>query len=130
MKKLVWVFLLVSSVAQAEAFPSEINLEQYIEVASLTKKAQSKVGKSVDVIDSSIFEEYKPLMLTDAIHNVPGVYVKRLNGMSGLTTIRIRGARSIDTKLLYNGIPFQDPSDPQGSSNPLIGDLLADVGSM
>ena len=121
MKKLVWVFLLVSSVAHA----SEINLEQYIEVASLTKKAQSKVGKSVEVVDSSIFEEYKPLMLTDVIHNVPGVYVKRINGMSGLTNVRIRGARSIDTKLLYNGIPLQDPSDPQGSANPLWGDLAA-----
>src|SRR3990167_688317 len=83
MNKLVLVFLLFTSVAQA----SEVNLEQYIEVASLTKKAQSKVGKSVDVVDSSILEEYKPLMLTD-------------------------------------------PSDPQGSSNPLIGDLIADVDSL
>ena len=120
MKKIVFLFLFISNAAFANDGP----LEEYISVASKTVKPQSHVGKSVDVLDQSIFEEYKPLMLTDAIHNVPGVYVKRINGMSGLTTIRIRGARSIDTKLLYNGLPLQDPSDPQASSNPLIGDLM------
>ena len=103
------------------------SMEEEISVASLTPQLQDHVGKSVSVIDHTILEEYKPLMLTDSLHNIPGVYVKRLNGLSGLTNVRIRGARSIDTKLLYNGLPLQDPSDPQASANPIWGDLISSL---
>ena len=120
MKKLVWLTMLVPTLC----FANESPLEEYFDVGSLTTQPQSHLGKSVASIDSSILEEYKPLSLTDSLHNVPGVYVKRVNGLSGLTSIRLRGARSIDTKLLYNGVPLQDPSDPQGSANPFLGDLL------
>mgnify|MGYP001576459518 CR=1 FL=1 len=121
MKHTAWLILLVPTLCFASDYP----LEEYLDVSSLTRRPQSHVGKSVSVIDSTIIEEYKPLSLTDTLHNVPGVYVKRVNGLSGLTNVRIRDSRSIDTKLLYNGMPLQDPSDPQGSSNPLWGDLLA-----
>ena len=121
MNKLLLVLLLVST----QCYANELPLEEYIEVGSLVRKPQSQVGKTVNIIDSTILDEYKFANLSDSFHNVPGIYVKRVNGQSGLTNIRIRGARSIDTKLLFNGIPLQDPSDPQGSANPFIGDLLA-----
>ena len=51
--------------------------------------------------------------------------VKRVQDSGGLTTVPIRGMRSFDTKFLFNGLPFYDPSDPQGSANPFIGDILS-----
>ena len=121
MKKWLWLVLFCPSIAFASEFP----LEEYIEVASLVKRPQSKVGKSTEVIDHTIFEDYRLSGLTESFHNVPGVYVKRTGGDGALTNVRFRGARSIDTKVLYNGVSLSDPSDTQGSPNPLIGDLAS-----
>ncbi len=61
--------------------------------------------------------------LTDSLAFIPGLITKRINGLSGNTSVRSRGARSIDSKLYYNGYGLSDPGDAQGSSNPLWGDL-------
>jgi vitamin B12 transporter len=92
-------------------------------VISPTRLSESKysVGKSVDVLgpDETVNER-----IIDGFVTIPGVRVKQANGLGGLTTIRVRGLRSIDTKLMVDGLPLRDPSDPQGSANPLWLDLM------
>lgn len=94
-------------------------------VISATRLAESKysVGKSVDIVSGEDMEESGYARVSDNLSTVPGVRVKQADGLGGLTTVRIRGLRSIDTKVTYEGLPFRDPSEPQGSANPFYQDL-------
>lgn len=96
-------------------------LDQRIEVASVEPTAESISGKSTAVLDKYLLEEYKPLKLINGIINTPGVVTKDI---TGLGSIRIRGARSFDTKYLYDGFPLKDPSHPQGSFGAFFGDTI------
>ena len=97
-------------------------LDQRIDVASVEPTVQSVSGKSTAVLDSYFIEEMKPLKLIDSIVNVPGVVTKDI---TGLGSVRIRGARSFDTKYLYDGFPLKDPSHPQGSWGSFFGDTIS-----
>lgn len=94
----------------------------FIHVGSFGTQDQSKIGKSLTVVKE--VEEQGPQDITETIQEVQGVTVRRLGGQSALTTIRLRGARSIDTQVMYDGIELRDPSDPSGSADPFLGDLL------
>ena len=113
MKKLIYIILLLASPAYAEVEMLSVGATQPIDQVAL--------GKDVSVLDHTIFEDSQDPFLLDVIHNVPGVHVKHY----GLATVRIRGSRSIDTRVLMAKFPLRDPSDTQDSSNPLLGDLMA-----
>lgn len=111
-------FLLIALFLCTSAYAEPVEV---VSVGAMQPIEQSQLGKDVSVLDSTILEDSMEPMLMDVIHNVPGVHVKHY----GLSTIRIRGSRSIDTRVLMSRFPLRDPSDTQDSSNPLIGDLLA-----
>lgn len=94
-----------------------------IHVGSYGTDKISRVGKSITVVEDT--DLAGPTDLTEAIQDVQGVTIKRIDGQSGIASVRIRGSRSIDTQVMYDGIELRDPSDPQGSANPLLGDLLS-----
>src|SRR5947207_528872 len=119
---LLLFLLTITSHVQAE----DKNSSELDKVFGPDRILESKysVGKSVNVLDSSDLDILDPFRVTDSLSNIEGVRVKQTDGLGGLATVRIRGMRSIDTKVLLNGLPFRDPSDPQGSANPLYQDLL------
>jgi vitamin B12 transporter len=51
----------------------------------------------------------------DLLSTVPGVSVARTGGFGGTTAIRIRGASPDKTLVLIDGVPVDDPSDPNGA---------------
>ena len=116
------LFLITTTTASAHSeFYECCTLDQRIEVASIEPTAESISGKSTDVLDQYLLEEYKPVKLIDGIINIPGVVTKDI---TGLGSVRIRGARSFDTKYLYDGFPLKDPSHPQGSFGAFFGDTI------
>jgi len=126
MKKLV-LLLLLSSPAYAHngEYPDldcqDCTLDQRIEVASEVPMVQSESGKSTDVLDSYLIDQYKETRVVDNLSGIPGVETKNAGGIS---TVRIRGMRSYDTKWLYNGVPMKDPTEPQSSFTPFVDNLL------
>ena len=123
MKKIACVFVLMFAFcgrAPAED-ENQYCLSDLTLIGSRTITDRSKIGKAITVVDGVEDDWY--MSLTDSLREVEGVRVKRVDGISGLTTVRIRGLRSIDTLLMFDGSPLRDPSDPQGSANPLFGDL-------
>ena len=104
------------------AYSECCSTDQYIEVASKEPTYESLSGKSIDVIDYFMIDQYKTNRLVQSIHTVPGVELKEI---AGLSTVRIRGMRSYDTKYLYNGVPIKDPSHPQSSYLPFLDDTVA-----
>lgn len=53
------------------------------------------------------------------IARLPGVYASSASGGidGGLPLLRVRGANSYDTQILVDGVPVEDPGDPQGRAN-------------
>lgn len=125
MKKATKWIVIILGFLSATAFSADKSVDLGTVVFSPTRLSESKysAGKSVDVLTSSDLEESGYARIADNLETLPGVIVKQADGLGGLTTIRIRGLRSIDTKVTLNGLPFRDPSDPQGSANPFYQDL-------
>ena len=116
----VVIFLLtVSGTGQATN-----ELKQEIEIASRLEKNTADIGKSTQILDSWLLEAEKPTFLDEALWDVEGIHVKRLSGPEGTLSIYSRGMRSTDSILLFGGIKFRDPSDTQGSSNPILQDIM------
>lgn len=118
---IIFIFLLIALPKSAKASES-YNLGD-IHIGSYSVKDVSTVGKSITYVEDTDLSG--PTDLTETLQDVQGVTIKRIDGQSGIASVRIRGSRSIDTQVMYDGIELRDPSDPQGSANPLLGDLLS-----
>ena len=123
LKKVIILLLLLLS---PNVYADDINqccvLDQRIEVASIKQTLESLSGKSTSVIDQYYINEQQDSHLIDSIYGVSGVVTKNI---TGLGSIRIRGARSFDTKYLFNDFPLRDPSHPQNSFGSFFGDTLS-----
>ena len=121
-KLIMTIMMFWSAIAFAK--DETVNLGTIVLSPTRLSESRYSVGKSVDVLGSDDMDAAVNERITDGFFTIPGVRVKQANGLGGLTTIRIRGLRSIDTKFMLDGLPFRDPSDPQGSANPLLLDLM------
>jgi vitamin B12 transporter len=68
-----------------------------------------RVPADVTVITPERLEMRRPLLLTDALHDAPGVDVQRSGSTGKLTDVRLRGADPRHTLVLYDGIPLNGP---------------------
>ncbi|MET0274858.1 MAG: TonB-dependent receptor [Phenylobacterium sp.] len=55
---------------------------------------------------------------TDILATVPGVAIARNGAFGGIGAIRIRGATPDKTLVLVDGVPVNDPADPNGAYDP------------
>jgi len=67
------------------------------------------------VIDRAEIEARNIGFAADLLSTIPGVGVARTGGFGGTTAIRIRGASPDKTLVLIDGVPVDDPSDPNGA---------------
>jgi vitamin B12 transporter len=56
--------------------------------------------------------------LTDVLSTIPGVSIARNGAFGGVSAIRIRGASPDKTLVLIDGVPVDDPADPNGAFDP------------
>lgn len=119
---LLLIFILIPTQIHASEI-KEIDLGTIFIPEFYGTEKNAKIGKSMTIIKNPSAEWQTDF--TDGLKNVEGVTIKRINGQSGIASVRLRGSRSIDTLLMFDGIPLRDPSDPQGSANPLFGDFLS-----
>src|SRR3990167_3381554 len=105
MKKLYALLLLffVSIPTTSHALEDKkVDLGTIFVLGSYGADSNSRIGKSKTVIKNPSAEGQG--VLSDGIKTTEGVTVKRINGNSGNTSVRLRGTRSIDTLLMFNGI--------------------------
>lgn len=102
--------------AEEFSYPREI-----VSTGTAAPIEKNKLGKQSVVVRRA--DKTGTGEVSSDLQQIEGLRVKRVNGRSGLTTVRARGMRSIDTQLLFDGMPLRDASDPQGSANPIWGDL-------
>lgn len=80
----------------------------------------------VKVITADDIEARQAVFAADVLDTVPGLSVARNGAYGGVTSVRMRGASPDKTLVLVDGVPMNDPSDPNGAydfSNFDLGDV-------
>lgn len=85
------------------------------------------VPAAVTVIGEAEIEERNLTLLEQALQGVPGVNIVRSGGLGQQTSLFLRGTNSNQTLVLFDRIPIQDPSTPNGAFDFGL-DTLAGVG--
>jgi vitamin B12 transporter len=83
-------------------------LQQVVVTAAATELAESQVGSSVTVLDSSTLEALGKPDVLEALRLVPGAHVVQTGARGGPTWTYIRGGEVNFTKLLIDGVPAND----------------------
>jgi vitamin B12 transporter len=69
----------------------------------------------IQVIDRAEIDARQAVYAADILNTVPGLAVTDDGAFGGVTSVRMRGASSDKTLVLIDGVPQNDPSDPNGA---------------
>ena len=68
-----------------------------------------RVPLDVTVLDEARLEAHRPILLAEALRQVPSVDVQRSGSPGKLTDVRLRGADPRHTLVLFDGVPLNGP---------------------
>jgi vitamin B12 transporter len=115
----------IAARAQDAASP-DIDLPERVITATRVPTLAEQIPAGVTVIDRQTIEARGYTTLADALQAVPGVHVVQSGGPGGNASVFVRGTDSNQVLVLRDGVPVNDPSDPNGAYNFGV-DTLADV---
>ena len=98
--------------------------ENIVVTAAGTAQRADEVSKVVSMVDSQQIEDKRELSLWESLRGTPGVRVQQQGSPGAITSIRLRGQRSLDTAILLDGLRVRDASDIGGSAASLTADLV------
>lgn len=98
--------------------------ESVVVVAAGTPQRAEEVSKVVSILDTQQIEARRELTLPEALRGTAGVRVQQQGSPGALTSIRLRGQRTSDTAVLFDGLRVRDAGDINGSAASLITDLV------
>lgn len=87
---------------------------------------RDRIPAPVTVIDRQTIQENGYVTLADALSTVPGFRLLQAGGLGQQASGFARGANSRQVLVLMNGVPVNDPSEPNGAfnfGNELLGDI-------
>jgi vitamin B12 transporter len=84
--------------------------DEIVVTANRTARPISQVGESVTVITEDEIVERQASEVIDLLRTVPGVTFNRNGGIGTNAGVSIRGAQSVQTVVLIDGIKLNDPS--------------------
>jgi vitamin B12 transporter len=124
---LCFVFTLPAIAARAQdAMSPDIALPERVVTATRVPTLAEQIPAGVTVIDRQTIESRGYTTLADALATVPGLHVVQSGGPGSNASVFIRGTDSNQVLVLRDGVPVNDPSDPDGAYNFGV-DTLADV---
>jgi vitamin B12 transporter len=124
---LCFVFTLPAIAARAQdAASPDIALPERVVTATRVPTLAEQIPAGVTVIDRQTIETRGYTTLADALETVPGLHIVQSGGPGGNASVFIRGTDSNHVLVLRDGVPVNDPSDPDGAFNFGV-DSLADV---
>jgi vitamin B12 transporter len=105
----------LSLIGAAAAFAGDNGgLEEIVVTATRSEQPVSKIGNSVTVLSAQDVQNSQKTVLSDLLSGTPGVTVTRNGGLGQTTFLRIRGAETDQTVVLFDGVKLNDPSSPGG----------------
>jgi vitamin B12 transporter len=132
MRRMLLASVLVLPAAAAHAqdatpvTASTVTLPEQVVTATRIPTLADQVAAGVTVIDRQEIETRGYTTLADALAAVPGLTVVQSGGQGGNASVFIRGTNSNHVLVLRDGVPVNDPSDPNSAFNFGV-DTLADV---
>lgn len=98
---------LANAAAAADDMLGEFSLDEIVVTASRMPENIFQVPASVSVITDKDIKQKNIVTITDALKELPGVYVNRPSGLSEVANgIQIRGFDEADILVLYDGMPL------------------------
>lgn len=98
--------------------------ESVVVTATGTAQRADEVSKVVSILDRQQIEDGHKYDLGETLRGVPGLRVQKQGSPGALTSLRLRGQRTSDTSLLFDGLRVRDASDINGSAVSLTSDLV------
>jgi len=126
------ILALIAFVPLAPALAQEVSTSHASRLPELAVTATriptplERIPASVTVIDRQAIQERGYTTLSEALATVPGFRLVQSGGLGQVASGFARGANSRQVLVLMNGVPMNDPSDPNGSFN-FGNELLGDV---
>ncbi|CAH2604937.1 Outer membrane vitamin B12 receptor BtuB [Rhodovastum atsumiense] len=105
---------------------TDLVLPEQVVTATRIPTLAELIPAGVTVIDRQTITTRGYTMLSDALHAVPGLALVQSGGNGGNASAFIRGTNSNHVLVLRDGVPLNDPSDPNGAYNFGV-ETLADV---
>lgn len=102
---------------------SAVRAEVSVTAANLPESVD-QVSKQLEIVDPAEAEQRGIVSAAGALRYVPGVRVITLGGPGSFSSVQMRGMRSYDTSLLFNGFRFRDPTSVEGDATAYLGDLM------
>ncbi len=79
-----------------------------------------EIAKAAGSVSAQEIQDRDEFSLAESVRLLPGLRVSQLGGPGNLISIQIRGLRSQDTAVLFDGLRIRDAADPQGSASPFL----------
>lgn len=117
-----------SALALSLALPAQAQeaIPETIVTATRIPTPAERVPAAVTVIDRQTIEERGYQTLAEALQSVPGLRLVQTGGLGQQASAFIRGSASRHVLVLLDGVPINDPSEPNGAfnfGNELLGDI-------
>lgn len=116
----------LSSTLPAAAQQPITELPETIVTATRIPTPAERVPAAVTVITRADIEERGYQTLAEALRAVPGMRLVQTGGVGQQASAFLRGANSNHVLVLLDGVPINDPSEPNGAFN-FGNDLLFDI---
>lgn len=95
-------------------------MDDVVITATLVQTPAHKLGQSITVISREQIDAAKLTYVTQLLQLVPGINIVSY-GPNQNPTVRVRGLQAYHTKVLIDGVPYQDPS--QIGVTPVLNEL-------
>ena len=106
------------ALAQNSTTPfTPIAIPETIVTATRIPTPLDRVPASITIIDRQMIEERGYNNLAEALVAVPGLRIAQSGGMGQQASIFMRGNSSRSTLVMLDGVPINDPSEPNGAFN-------------
>jgi vitamin B12 transporter len=125
MRRMLFAALAFAAPVNAHAQDATTLPEQVVTATRIPTLIE-QIPAGVSVIDRATIEAHGYTTLVDALNTVPGLHVVQSGGPGGNASLFIRGTNSDHVLVLRDGMPINDPSDPNAAFNFGV-DTLADV---
>jgi vitamin B12 transporter len=116
--------------AAAVSFPmlaaAQTVIPETIVTATRIPTPEDRVPAAATIITRRDIEERGYRTLTEALQFVPGMRVVQSGGIGQQSSAFVRGSASRHVLVLLDGVPINDPSEPNGAFN-FGNDLLGDI---
>lgn len=97
------------------------SLRTAVQVTAASAPLQlDEIAKAGESISSQEVRDRDEFSIAEAVRLLPGMRMSQLGGPGNLISIQVRGLRSQDTAVLFDGLRIRDAADPQGSASPFL----------